>query len=139
MQIDEEITFKKLEVFLAFMKLGNMARVSETLGQSTVSVHRAVHSLEEGLRCPLFRRDGRKLIPLATAYALADYAARAIQECKGGIQKTREAAGLTATRLKIGALSYRTVATVPQWLWALQPRRSVLDIDLTRSSNRDSS
>jgi LysR family transcriptional regulator, malonate utilization transcriptional regulator len=69
------------------MKLGNMARVSETLGQSTVSVHRAVHSLEEGLRCPLFKRDGRKLIPLATAYALAEYAARAIQECRDGIQK----------------------------------------------------
>jgi LysR family transcriptional regulator, malonate utilization transcriptional regulator len=137
MQIDEEITFKKLEVFLAFMKLGNMARVSETLGQSTVSVHRAVHSLEEGLRCPLFRRDGRKLIPLATAYALADYAARAIQECKDGIQKTREAAGFTATRLKIGALYSLTVGTIPQLLMGLKTRRSELDIDLTLSSNRD--
>ncbi|MDA4211308.1 LysR family transcriptional regulator, partial [Escherichia coli] len=60
MAIDEDITLKKLEVFQSFMTLGNMARVSEALGQSTVSVHRALHSLEEGLRCPLFKRDGRK-------------------------------------------------------------------------------
>ena len=35
--IDEEITLKKLEVFLAFMRLNSLARVSEALGQSTVS------------------------------------------------------------------------------------------------------
>src|SRR5689334_10079727 len=68
MAIDEEITLKKLEVFLTFMRLNNLARVSEVLGQSTVSVHRALHSLEEGMRCLLFKREGRNLIPLHTAY-----------------------------------------------------------------------
>src|SRR5437899_3762951 len=63
MAIDEAITLKKLEVFLAFMKHNNMARVSEQLGQSTVSVHRALHSLEDAICCPLFRREGRSLIP----------------------------------------------------------------------------
>ena len=80
MALDEEITLKKLEVFLAFMKLGNMAKVSEVMGQSTVSIHRSLHSLQEGLRCPLFKRDGRALIPLATAYTFAEYAARAIHD-----------------------------------------------------------
>ena len=73
MAIDEEITLKKMEVFLSFMKLGNMTKVSEQMGLSAVSVHRALHSLEDGLRCPLFRKDGRALIPLATAYAFAEH------------------------------------------------------------------
>jgi LysR family malonate utilization transcriptional regulator len=59
--IDEEVTLKKLEVFLAFMRLHSLSRVAEELGQSTVSVHRALHTLEEGLRCPLFRRRCRPL------------------------------------------------------------------------------
>jgi LysR family malonate utilization transcriptional regulator len=67
MAIDEEVTLKKMEVFLSFMRTNNLARVSERLGMSVVSVHRALHSLEEGLRCPLFRREGRNLIPLKTA------------------------------------------------------------------------
>ena len=83
MAIDDDITLKKLEVFQSFMTLGNMARVSEALGQSTVSVHRALHSLEEGLRCPLFKRDGRKLIPLSTAYVFAEHVERILAECEG--------------------------------------------------------
>ena len=53
MAIDEDITLKKLEVFQSFMTLGNMARVSEALGQSTVSVHRALQSLEEAWANPV--------------------------------------------------------------------------------------
>jgi len=54
MKIDAEITFRKLEIFMAFMEKGNIARTAETLGISGVSVHRALHTLEEGVRCPLF-------------------------------------------------------------------------------------
>jgi LysR family malonate utilization transcriptional regulator len=78
--IDEEITLKKLEVFLAFMRLRSLAKVSEELGQSTVSVHRALHSLEEGLRCQLFQREGRSLAPLPAAIAFARHAERAVEE-----------------------------------------------------------
>lgn len=137
MAIDEDITLKKLEVFQLFMKLGNMARVSEALGQSTVSVHRALHSLEAGLRCPLFKRDGRKLIPLSTAYVFAEHAARVLSECETGIRRTREAAGFTSTRLKIGGLYSMTVGTIPRLLVGLKTRRPMLDIDLTLGSNRD--
>ena len=67
MAIDEAVTLKKMEVFLAFMKTNNMAQVAQLLGQSTVSVHRSLHSLEEALCCTLLKRDGRSQIPLATA------------------------------------------------------------------------
>ncbi len=137
MAIDDAITLKKLEVFLAFMALNNMARVAEALGQSTVSVHRALHSLEEALRCPLFKREGRNMIPLQTAYTFAEYAKKSIDECEEGVRKVREAAGFNATRLKIGSLYSLTLRCIPQLLVGLKSRRPELDIDLTLGSNQE--
>ena len=137
MAIDDAITLKKLEVFLAFMALNNMARVAEALGQSTVSVHRALHSLEEALRCPLFKREGRNMIPLQTAYTFAEYAKKSIAECEEGVRKVREAAGFNATRLKIGSLYSLTLRCIPQLLVGLKSRKPELDIDLTLGSNRE--
>ena len=137
MAIDEEITLKKLTVFLSFMELNNMARVAEALGQSTVSVHRALHSLEQGLRCPLFKRDGRNLIPLHAAYTFAESARRALAECEEGVRKVREMSGINPVRLKIGALYSLTLDCIPQLVIGLKLRKPGLDIDLTLGSNRE--
>lgn len=72
--IDSEITLRKLEIFLAFMEKENISRAAESLGLSSVSVHRALHTLEEGFRCPLFVHKGRNLLPLPAAHTLAEYA-----------------------------------------------------------------
>jgi LysR family malonate utilization transcriptional regulator len=118
------------------MKSGNMARVSESLDQSVVSVHRALHSLEESTRCALFKLDGRRLIPLQTAYTFAEYAERVVRECEEGLRKTREVAGLASPRLKIGSLYSLTISTIPQLLIKLKLRKSALDVDLTLGSNQ---
>ena len=135
--IDEEITLKKLEVFLSFMRLHSLSRVSEELGQSTVSIHRALHSLEEGLRCPLFRREGRSLAPLPAAFAFAAHAQRAVSETEEGIRKVRELVGFNAGRLKIGSLYSLTLRCIPQLLMGLKLRRPELQIDLTLGSNQE--
>ena len=135
--IDDEITLKKLEVFLAFMRLHSLSRVAEELGQSTVSVHRALHTLEEGLRCPLFRREGRNLAPLPAAYAFAKHAQRAVGETEEGIRKVRELAGFNGGRLKIGSLYSLTLRCIPQLLMGLKIRRPELQIDLTLGSNQE--
>ena len=137
MTINEEITLKKLEVFLSFMELNNLARVADALGQSTVSVHRALHSLEDGLRCPLFKREGRSLIPLHAAYTFAESARRALAECEEGVRKVREMSGINPVRLKIGSLYSLTLHCIPQLVIALKLRRPGLDIDLTLGSNRE--
>ena len=80
MLIDEEITLKKLETFLAFMRTGNLARAAAELGTSNVSVHRAIHSLESALRCPLFKHEGRNLTPLESAYVLEERAQKLVQD-----------------------------------------------------------
>jgi LysR family malonate utilization transcriptional regulator len=135
--IDEEITLKKLEVFLAFMRLQNLGKVAEELGQSTVSVHRALHTLEEGLHCPLFRREGRTLAPLPAAYVFAKHAQRAVEETEEGIRKARELAGVAGARIKIGSLYSLTLRCIPQLLMGLKLRRPELQIDLTLGSNQE--
>ncbi len=137
MAINEKITLKKLEVFLSFMQLGNLTRVAEVLEQTPVSVHRALHSLEEGLHCPLFKREGRNLIPLASAHAFAEHATRIINECEQGVKKVRDLAGLNTPQLRIGSLYSLTMRCIPQIFIGLKLRRPNLDIKLTLGSNRE--
>lgn len=137
MKIDEELTFKKLETFLCFMRSGNLSKAAEELGTSTVSVHRAIHSLENALRCPLFRREGRKLTPLESAHVLEDRTQRLLMDVQETIRLTREAAGFSAERFKLGALYSLTVKTVPELIMGLKLRRSELNIDLILGSNID--
>jgi LysR family malonate utilization transcriptional regulator len=112
-RIDDEITFRKLEVLLAFMETGNLAKAAEALNVSTVSVHRALHSLEQGVRCALFRHEGRNLKSTEAAQMLADVAQEVITLMSDGIRATREAAGYSSDRLKIGSLYSLTIKTVP--------------------------
>jgi LysR family malonate utilization transcriptional regulator len=137
MTIREEITLKKLEVFLTFMRVNNLSRVSEIFGQSAVSVHRALHTLEEGLGCPLFKREGRNLIPLETAYAFAEHAKDAIDACEEGIRRAREVAGFNAPKLCLGSLYSLTLRCVPRIVVGLKLRKPLLDIALTMGSNRE--
>ena len=137
MLIDEELTLKKLEVFLAFMRTGNLARAAAELQTSNVSVHRAIHSLESALRCPLFKHEGRNLTPLESAYVLEERAQKLIQDMVESVRLTREAAGFSAERFKLGSLYSLTVKTVPQLIMGLKIRRSELNIDLILGSNID--
>jgi len=117
--IDEDITFRKLEILLAFMETGNLARAAERLDISTVSVHRALHSLETGMRCALFRHEGRNLHPTDAAHTLAEWDKEsgeklplyvgvnlsAIQVARddiaGVVQSALKSSGLTGDRLSL--------------------------------------
>ncbi|WP_287810586.1 LysR substrate-binding domain-containing protein [Pseudomonas sp.] len=137
MLIDEELTLKKLEIFLAFMRTGNLGRAAAELCTSNVSVHRAIHSLESALRCPLFKHEGRNLTPLESAYVLEEHAQKLVQDVLGAVRLTREAAGFSAERFRLGSLYSLTVKTVPQLIMGLKLRRSELNIDLILGSNID--
>ncbi|QYY28059.1 MULTISPECIES: LysR family transcriptional regulator [Cupriavidus] len=136
-RIGEEITFRKLEALLAFMESGNLAKAAEILDTSTVSVHRALHSLEEGTSCALFRHEGRNLIPTDAAHVLADAAREVLKAMADGIRATREAAGYLADHLKIGSLYSLTAHTVPQIVIGLKARRPDLQTELVLGSNAD--
>ncbi|EAA7671638.1 LysR family transcriptional regulator [Salmonella enterica subsp. enterica serovar Molade] len=47
LSITDDITFRKLTIFMMFVEKGNIARTAE-----------AVHTLKENVRCPLFVHKG---------------------------------------------------------------------------------
>ncbi|SEB00759.1 LysR family transcriptional regulator [Variovorax sp. YR216] len=135
--VDEEITFRKLEILLAFMETGNLARTAEKLDISTVSVHRALHSLETGARCALFRLEGRNLLPTDAARTLADVAREVVHTMSEGIRATREVAGYSADRIRIGSLFSLTSRTVPKVIMGMKLRKPDLHTELVLGSNAD--
>jgi LysR family transcriptional regulator, malonate utilization transcriptional regulator len=136
-RIDEDITFRKLEILLAFMETGNLARAAERLDISTVSVHRALHSLETGMRCALFRHEGRNLHPTDAANALAEAARDVLRTMSEGIRATREVAGYSADRIRIGSLYSLTSRTVPTLVMRMKVRKPELHVELVLGSNAD--
>ncbi|RZI58824.1 MAG: LysR family transcriptional regulator [Rubrivivax sp.] len=136
-RISEEITFRKLEILITFLESGSLARAAERLGTSAVSVHRALHSLEAGTRCALFRLEGRNLQPTDAAHALADVAREILQRMDEGINATRAIAGYGAERIRIGSLYSLTSGTVPSMIMALKARRPDVQAELILGSNAD--
>lgn len=136
-RIDDEITFRKLEILLAFMETGNLARAAELLGVSTATVHRALHSLETGTRCALFRMEGRNLLPNEAARALAETAREVLRTMSEGIRSTRELAGYAADRIRIGSLYSLTSRVVPAVVMGLKLRKPDIQTELVLGSNAD--
>jgi LysR family malonate utilization transcriptional regulator len=136
-QIGDEITFRKLEIFLAFMENGNLAKTAERLGMSNVSVHKALHSLEEGLRCALFRHSGRNLIPTEAAEVLAKVSINVLDSMRNGIEATREAAGLVSDKLRVGSIYSLTAQMLPRIFIDMRSRRPTLSTEFVLGPNSD--
>ncbi|POU72120.1 LysR family transcriptional regulator [Leclercia sp. LSNIH6] len=130
--LTSEITFRKLSIFMTFMETGNIARAAEVLNLSGVSVHRALHTLEENVRCPLFTHKGRNLIALPAAWTLLEYCQEVMER---GLEEARKTAGVGQGRLRVGTLYSLTLETVPQLIMGMKLRRPDLEMDLTMGSN----
>ena len=133
--IDSKITLRKLEIFSVFMENQNLARTAEVLGMSSVSIHRALHSLEEGLQCPLFSHKGRLLKPLSPANVLYMGSKEVLNSLERTIEETRQAAGVGNQRLRLGTLYSLTVRTVPRLIMGTKLRRPKIEFDLFTGSN----
>ena len=134
---DDDITLRQLQVLLAFMEAGNLARAAEALQTSAVSVHRALHALEEAMRCVLFRQEGRNLVPTAAAQRLAESAREVARLLADGVRSTRELAGYAADRLRMGSMYSLTSRAVPALVLGLKQRRPELQTELMLGSNAD--
>ncbi len=134
---DDAITLRQLRVLQAFMETGNLARAAERLQTSTVSVHRALHALEEGMRCVLFRQEGRNLVPTPAAHRLAEAARDTAARLSEGIRATREIAGYAADRIRMGSMYSLTSRAVPALVLAMKQRRPDVQTELLLGSNAD--
>lgn len=136
-QINEEITFRKLEVLVAYIEGGSLAAAAEKLDISTVSVHRALHSLQESMACKLFVHEGRNLSPNQAGLMLGDVSRDVIKLLAEGILATRKAAGYSTNQFKIGSLYSLTTRTAPEVIIGIKLRRPELATELVLGSSTD--
>jgi len=136
-RISDDITFRKLEILLAYMEGGNLNAAGRMLDISAVSVHRALHSLEEGMSCQLFSLQGRNLIPNEAARVLAEVSREVVKMMADGIAATRSAAGYSADHLRIGSLYSLTTGAIPEVIIGIKLRKQELETELVLGSNAD--
>ena len=133
--LTNEVNFKKLSVFLMFMQERNISRAAERLNMSAVSVHRALHSLEDAVGFPLFVNKGRNLIPLESAELLVQPARQSINSLQAGLSTAREATGEQRKTLRLGLLCSLIPDVLPRLLEGLHARKPGLNVEIISGPN----
>lgn len=130
-----EVNFKKLSVFLMFMQERNISRTADRLNLSAVSVHRALHSLEDSFGFPLFVNKGRNLIPLESAELLVQPIRQTINTLQAGISTAREAMGEERKSLRVGVLCSLIPHVLPSLLEGLKIQKPKLSVEVISGPN----
>ena len=135
--LNEELTLRKLEILCSFVRTGSLSKTAEELHLSSVSIHKALHSLESGIGCPLFIKEGRQLKPLPAATYLAEASADLLSDVDRVLKKTRAKAGVDIGQIRLGSMYSLTANIIPRMIMGTKIRRPDLDIDLYLGSNED--
>jgi DNA-binding transcriptional LysR family regulator len=93
----------KLRIFAAVARTGSFTRAADELDLRQPTVSQQIQVLERSLRTPLFDRMGRRVQLTAAGAALLPYAERLLALAIEAETATREAAGLSARTLRLGA------------------------------------
>ncbi|MEI8596959.1 LysR substrate-binding domain-containing protein [Vibrio sp. M60_M31a] len=134
--INDGVTLKKIIIFHGFMKHNSMKDAASNLDISVVSVHKALHSLEEAIECRIFETQGRSLRPLKSAETFYTYSEKLLNELDSAIKEAKEQLGIQADKLALGSLYSLTYDLVPSVVSGLQNRRPELQVSITQGSNQ---
>ena len=135
--LNDELTLRKLEILCSFVRTGSLSKTAEELHLSSVSIHKALHSLESAIGCPLFVKEGRQLKPLPAAIYLAEASADLLGDVDRILKKTRSKAGVESEQIRLGSMYSLTANIIPRMIMGTKIRRPDLDIDLYLGSNED--
>ena len=135
--LNTDVTLRKLEILCSFTRTGSLSKTGEELGLSSVSIHKALHSLESGVGCPLFVKEGRQLKSLPAAIYLAEMSADLLEDMEHILKKTRSKAGLESGQIRLGSMYSLTANIIPRMIMGAKIRRPDLDIDLHLGSNEE--
>jgi LysR family transcriptional regulator, malonate utilization transcriptional regulator len=135
--LNDELTLRKLEILCSFVRTGSLSKTAEELRLSSVSIHKALHSLESGIGCPLFIKEGRQLKSLPAAIYLAEASADLLEDVDRILKKTRSKAGVESGQIRLGSMYSLTANIIPRIIMGTKIRRPDLDIDLHLGSNED--
>ncbi|WP_251371344.1 LysR substrate-binding domain-containing protein [Polynucleobacter sp. TSB-Sco08W16] len=131
------MTLRKLEILCSFVRTGSLVKTAEELQLSSVSIHKALHSLEAGIGCPLFVKEGRQLKALPAALYLAEASVDLLGDVERILKKTRTKAGVESGQIRLGSMYSLTANIIPRIIMGTKIRRPDLDIDLYLGSNED--
>lgn len=135
--LHDELTLRKLEILCSFVRTGSLSKTAEELHLSSVSIHKALHSLESGIGCPLFIKEGRQLKLLPAATYLAEASADLLADVDRILKKTRAKSGVESGQIRLGSMYSLTANIIPRIIMGTKIRRPDLDIDLYLGSNED--
>ncbi len=135
--LNEEVTLRKLEILCSFVRTGSLAKTGEELQLSSVSIHKALHSLQRGLGCPLFVKEGRQLKPLPAAMYLAEMSVDLLEDMERMFKKVKAKAGIESGQIRLGSMYSLTANIIPRIIMGTKIRRPNLDIDLHLGSNQE--
>jgi len=121
----------KLRIFLAVARAGSFTRAAEELGLRQPTVSQQVQVLERGLRTKLFDRLGRSVRPTAAGQTLLSYAERLLMLAEEAEAATREAAGLAARTLRLGAGNTLATYILPDLLARLRWEHPEIGVQIT--------
>jgi LysR family transcriptional regulator, low CO2-responsive transcriptional regulator len=107
------ITVTQLTAFLATVRGGSVTAAADELVVTQPSVSSAIASLGRELGCELFERAGRGIRLTEAGIAFRPFAADVVGLLEEGRQAAREAAALTARRLRIAAVTTAAESFVP--------------------------
>jgi len=135
--LNDEVTLRKLEILCSFVRTGSLSKTAEELHLSSVSIHKALHSLESGIGCPLFMKEGRQLKALPAAIYLAEASTDLLADVDRVLKKTKAKAGIESGQIHLGSMYSLTANIIPRIIMGAKIRRPDLDIDLYLGSNED--
>ncbi|HEY0603908.1 MAG TPA: LysR family transcriptional regulator [Herpetosiphonaceae bacterium] len=113
----------KLRIFAAVARTGSFTRAADELDLRQPTVSQQIQVLERSLRTPLFERMGRRVQLTAAGAALLPYAERLLALATEAETATREAAGLSARTLRLGAGNTLATYVLPDLLARLRWER----------------
>jgi DNA-binding transcriptional LysR family regulator len=117
----------------AVLAQGSLTQAAARLGTSQPTLSRQIASLEAAVGAPLFERGARRLIPTATALALAEPAARmlaAAQACALAADVASAEAGALAGTVRLTASEVVSCQVLPDLLADLARRHPEIQIEL---------
>ncbi len=110
----------KLQIFVAVAHAGSFTRAAEMLDLRQPTVSQQIQVLERGLHARLFDRLGHRVQLTPAGSALLRYAERLLELVDEAQAATREAAGLSARTLRLGAGNTLATYVLPDLLARLR-------------------
>ena len=129
--------YRQLDMFQAVLTLGSITEAARHLGVTQPAVSLAMRKLERDVGFPLFRRDGRRLVPTAEARHLSSEAFRVLADFR---HLTETAAGISAAQsgtLTIATNPSPAIAWLPTIAAAFRRERPQVRLRLLTRSSED--